>query len=512
MADENPKILELRERRAKAHKAGGEDRIAKFKAKGKLTARERIEAFLDVGSFNEIETYLGHRSEDLGVGPRLEGDGVITGWGTLNGRTVYVYSQDFTVIGGALGEQHGRKIAHLMDLGAAAGCPVIGMIDSGGARINEGVRSLWGYAQIFRRNTMYSGVIPQISIVMGPCAGGAAYSPVVTDLLIMVEQQGYMFLTGPQVIKSVTGEEIDMESLGGAAVHMGTSGTCHFTAPSDQAALDLAKRILSYLPSNNMENPPFVEPSDDPYRMDDDLNNYVPDDPNAPYDMYYILNKVVDAGSFTELLRTFAQNAIIGLARIGGHAVGVVAQQPMVMAGSMEMNSGDKIARFVRFCDAFNIPILTLVDVPGFLPGTVQEWGGIIRNGAKLLFAFAEATVPKVTVILRKAYGGAYCVMSSKHLRGDVNYAWPTAEIAVMGAKGATEILYRSELGDTEKIAERTREYETRFANPFVAAERGFIDEVIMPHSSRKRIARAFAALRTKSGESRWKKHDTMPL
>jgi len=516
MADENPKILELRERRAKAHKAGGEDRIAKFKAKGKLTARERIEAFLDVGSFNEIETYLGHRSEDLGVGPRLEGDGVITGWGTLNGRTVYVYSQDFTVIGGALGEQHGRKIAHLMDLGAAAGCPVIGMIDSGGARINEGVRSLWGYAQIFRRNTMYSGVIPQISIVMGPCAGGAAYSPVVTDLLIMVEQQGYMFLTGPQVIKSVTGEEIDMESLGGAAVHMGTSGTCHFTAPNDQAALDLAKRILSYLPSNNMENPPFVEPSDDPYRMDDDLNNYVPDDPNAPYDMYYILNKVVDAGSFTELLRTFAQNAIIGLARIGGHAVGVVAQQPMVMAGSMEMNSGDKIARFVRFCDAFNIPLVTFCDSPGFLPGVASEHSGVIRHGAKVLFAYSEATVPKIQITTRKGYGGAYIVMSSKLLGADLALAWPTAEIAVMGPEGAANVVYKKQIDAAEdKAAERAKvvkEYRETFLNPYAAAADGYVDDVIEPRETRQRIVRALSALRNKTEAMPAKKHGNIPL
>lgn len=516
MAEEDPRILELRERRAKAQKAGGEERIAKHKAKGRLTARERIAELLDPGSFNEVELYSAHRSEDLGVGDRIATDGVITGFGTLDGRTIYVYAQDFTVMGGSLGEVHGRKIARLMDLAAQNGAPVIGLIDSGGARINEGTRSLWGYAQIFRRNTLYSGVIPQISLVMGPCAGGAAYSPSVQDMIIMVENQAYMFLTGPEVIKSVTGEVIDMESLGGAAVHLGTSGTAHLTAPSDKDAIALARRVLSYLPSNNTENPPYVDTGDDPFRMDEELNHVVPVDPNEPYDMYRVINGVVDHGTFLELQATFATNAIIGLARMGGYTVGIVAQNPSVMAGSMEINSADKIARFVRFCDAFNIPLVTFCDSPGFLPGVAMEHNGVIRHGAKVLFAYSEATVPKIQITTRKGYGGAYIVMSSKLLGGDIAFAWPSAEIAVMGPEGAANVVYRKQIEAAEdKAAERAKMvelYRKTFLNPYAAAADGFIDDVIEPQETRKRVIAALIALRDKAEITPPKKHGNIPL
>jgi len=513
---EDPRILELRERRAKAQKAGGEERIAKHKAKGRLTARERIEELLDAGSFNEVELYSSHRSEDFGVGERIDSDGVITGFGTLDGRTIYVYSQDFTVMGGALGEVHGRKIARLMDLAAQSGAPVIGMIDSGGARIHEGTRSLWGYAQIFRRNTLYSGVIPQISIVMGPCAGGAAYSPTVTDMIIMVEKQAYMFLTGPEVIKSVTGEIIDMESLGGAAVHHGTSGTAHLTAPNDQSAIAVARRVLSYLPSNNTENPPYVETGDDPNRMDEELNHIMPADANEPYDMFRVINGIVDRDTFLELQSTFATNAIIGLSRMGGYTVGIIAQNPAVMAGSMEMNSADKIARFVRFCDAFNIPLVTFCDSPGFLPGVSSEHNGVIRHGAKVLFAYSEATVPKIQITTRKGYGGAYIVMSSKLLGADLAFAWPTAEIAVMGPEGAANVVYRKQIQAAEDpAAERAKmvaEYRKAFLNPYSAAADGYIDDVIEPRETRKRVIVALTALRDKAEATPAKKHGNIPL
>lgn len=516
MADEDPRILELRERRAKAQKAGGEDRIAKYKAKGKLTARERIAELLDAGSFNEIELYSSHRSEDFGVGERIDTDGVITGWGTLEGRTIYVYAQDFTVMGGSLGEIHGRKIARLMDLAAQSGSPVIGLIDSGGARIHEGTRSLWGYAQIFRRNTLYSGVIPQISLVMGPCAGGAAYSPTVTDMIIMVEKQSYMFLTGPEVIKSVTGEVIDMESLGGAAVHLGTSGTAHLTAPSDKEAIALARRILSYLPSNNTENPPYVDTGDDPNRMDEELNHIVPESNTESYNMHEVIDHVVDRGTFVELQTTFATNAIIGLSRMGGYTVGIVAQEPSVMAGAMEMDSADKIARFVRFCDAFNIPLVTFCDSPGFLPGVSSEHNGVIRHGAKVLFAYSEATVPKIQVTTRKGYGGAYIVMSSKLLGADIAFAWPSAEIAVMGPEGAANVVYRRQIEAAEdKAAERAKmveEFRKAFLNPYAAAADGYVDDVIEPRETRKRVIAALVALRDKVEITPAKKHGNIPL
>lgn len=516
MADEDPRILELRERRANAQKAGGEDRIAKYKAKGKLTARERILELLDAGSFNEVELYSSHRSEDFGVGERIDTDGVITGWGTLEGRTIYVYAQDFTVMGGSLGEIHGRKIARLMDLAAQTGSPVIGMIDSGGARIHEGTRSLWGYAQIFRRNTLYSGVIPQISLVMGPCAGGAAYSPTVTDMIIMVEKQSFMFLTGPEVIKSVTGEVIDMESLGGAAVHLGTSGTAHLTAPSDKDAIALARRILSYLPSNNTENPPYVDTGDDPDRMDEELNHIVPESNTESYNMHEVIDHVVDRGTFVELQATFATNAIIGLSRMGGYTVGIVAQEPSVMAGAMEMNSADKIARFVRFCDAFNIPLVTFCDSPGFLPGVSSEHNGVIRHGAKVLFAYSEATVPKIQITTRKGYGGAYIVMSSKLLGADIAFAWPSAEIAVMGPEGAANVVYRRQIEAAEdKAAERAKmveEFRKSFLNPYSAAADGYIDDVIEPRETRKRVIAALIALREKTEVTPAKKHGNIPL
>ncbi len=516
MAEEDPRILELRARRAKAQKAGGEDRIAKHKAKGKLTARERILQLLDANSFNELELYSSHRSEDFGVGERIETDGVITGWGTVNGRVTYIYAQDFTVMGGALGEIHGRKIARLMDLAASAGAPVVGMIDSGGARIHEGVRSLWGYAQIFRRNALYSGVIPQISLVMGPCAGGAAYSPAVSDMIIMVEKQSFMFLTGPEVIKSVTGEIVDFESLGGAAVHLGTSGTAHLTAPNDLEAIATAQRVLSYLPSNNTENPPYMDTGDDPQRMDAALNAIVPLNPSEPYNMHEVVERIVDRGTFLELQATFARNAFVGLARMGGYPVGIVSQEPSVMAGSMEMNSADKIARFVRFCDAFNIPLVTFCDSPGFLPGVTSEHNGVIRHGAKVLFAYSEATVPKIQVVTRKGYGGAFIVMSSKVMGADVAFAWPSAEIAVMGPEGAANIVYRKQIEAAEdKAAERAKmvgEYRKTFLNPYAAAADGYVDDVIEPQETRKRVIAALAALREKTEITPARKHGNIPL
>ncbi len=516
MPEEDPRILELRERRAKAQVAGGEDRIAKHKAKGRLSARERILELLDPGSFNEVELYSSHRSEDFGVGTRIETDGVITGYGSVDGRTIFVYAQDFTVMGGSLGEIHGRKIARIMDLAAQAGAPCIGLIDSGGARIHEGPRSLWGYAQIFRRNVLYSGVIPQIALVMGPCAGGAAYSPSVQDMLIMVEKQSYMFLTGPEVIRSVTGEVIDMESLGGAAVHLGTSGTAHLTAPNDNEAIALVRRVLTYLPSNNTENPPYVDTGDDPERMDDELNSIVPLSPLESYSMHEVIEHIVDRGSFVELMSTFATNAIIGLSRMGGYTVGIVAQEPSVMAGAMEMNSADKIARFVRFCDAFNIPLLTFCDSPGFLPGVASEHNGVIRHGAKVLFAYSEATVPKIQITTRKGYGGAYIVMSSTMLGADLAFAWPSAEIAVMGPEGAANVLYRKQIEAAEdKEAERAKvveEFRQKFLNPYAAAADGYIDDVIEPRETRKRVIAAFAALRQKVETLPPKKHGNMPV
>ncbi|TWG53730.1 acyl-CoA carboxylase subunit beta [Aminobacter sp. J44] len=507
-------ILEqLAERRAKAWEGGGPKRIAAQHAKGKLTARERIEVLLDEGSFEEYDMYVTHRAVDFGMAAQqYPGDGVVTGWGTINGRMVYVFSQDFTVLGGSLSETHAQKICKIMDMAMRNGAPVIGLNDSGGARIQEGVASLAGYAEVFRRNSEASGVIPQISVIMGPCAGGAVYSPALTDFIFMVRDSSYMFVTGPDVVKTVTNEIVTAEELGGARTHTQKSSVADGAYDDDIEALEQVRRLFDFLPLSNREKPPVRPFHDDPARIDMKLDTLIPDSATKPYDMKELILALADEGDFFEIQEAYAKNIIIGLMRMEGQTVGVVANQPMVLAGCLDIDSSRKAARFVRFCDAFNIPILTLVDVPGFLPGTAQEYGGVIKHGAKLLFAYSQATVPMVTLITRKAYGGAYDVMASKHIGADINYAWPTAEIAVMGAKGATEILYRSELGDAEKIAARTKEYEVNFANPFKAAERGFIDEVIMPHSSRRRIARAFAMLRTKKQEQPWKKHDTMPL
>ncbi len=506
-------LQELDARRAAARLGGGQKRIDAQHAKGKLTARERIDLLLDEGSFEEFDTFVAHRCTDFGMeDSRPHGDGVVTGWGTVNGRMVYVFSQDFTVFGGSLSETHAQKICKIMDMAMQNGAPVIGINDSGGARIQEGVASLAGYAEVFQRNIMASGVIPQISVIMGPCAGGAVYSPAMTDFIFMVKDSSYMFVTGPDVVKTVTNEQVTAEELGGATTHTRKSSVADAAFENDVETLAEVRRLVDFLPLSNRERAPVRPFFDDPGRIEESLDTLIPDNPNQPYDMKELIVKTADEGDFYELQAEFAKNIITGFIRLEGQTVGVVANQPMVLAGCLDIDSSRKAARFVRFCDAFEIPILTFVDVPGFLPGTSQEFGGVIKHGAKLLFAFGEATVPKVTVITRKAYGGAYDVMSSKHLRGDFNYAWPTAQIAVMGAKGATEILYRAELDDAEKIAGRTREYEARFANPFVAAERGFIDEVIMPHSTRRRVARAFASLRGKKQSNPWKKHDNIPL
>ncbi|WP_234853345.1 acyl-CoA carboxylase subunit beta [Paracoccus everestensis] len=506
-------LQELEDRRTQARLGGGQRRIDAQHARGKLTARERTELLLDEGSFEEFDMFVTHRSTDFGMeADRPYGDGVVTGWGTINGRMVYVFSQDFTVFGGSLSETHAQKICKIMDMAMQNGAPVIGLNDSGGARIQEGVASLAGYADVFQRNIMASGVVPQISVIMGPCAGGAVYSPAMTDFIFMVKDTSYMFVTGPDVVKTVTNEVVTAEQLGGASTHTKKSSVADGAFEDDVEALSEIRRLFDFLPLNNRDKAPVRPFFDDPARIEESLDTLIPDNPNQPYDMKELIVKVADEGDFYEIQKDFAGNIITGFVRIEGRTVGVVANQPMVLAGCLDIDSSRKAARFVRFCDAFEIPILTFVDVPGFLPGTGQEYGGVIKHGAKLLFAYGEATVPKVTVITRKAYGGAYDVMASKHLRGDFNYAWPTAEIAVMGAKGAVEILYRSELGDTDKIAARTRDYEGRFANPFVAAEKGFIDEVIQPHSTRKRIARAFASLRTKQLSNPWKKHDNIPL
>ena len=506
-------LAELEDRRAAARLGGGTRRIEAQHARGKLTARERIELLLDEGSFEEFDMFVAHRCTDFGMEEdRPAGDGVVTGWGTINGRMVYVFSQDFTVFGGSLSETHAQKICKIMDMALQNGAPVIGINDSGGARIQEGVASLAGYAEVFQRNVMASGVVPQISLIMGPCAGGAVYSPAMTDFIFMVKDTSYMFVTGPDVVKTVTNEVVTAEELGGASTHTRKSSVADGAFENDVEALYEVRRLFDFLPMSNRDRAPTRPFFDDPARIEESLDTLIPDNPNQPYDMKELIQKVADEGDFFEVQKDFAANIIIGFIRIEGQTVGVVANQPMVLAGCLDIDSSRKAARFVRFCDAFEIPILTLVDVPGFLPGTSQEYGGVIKHGAKLLFAYGEATVPKVTVITRKAYGGAYDVMSSKHLRGDFNYAWPTAEIAVMGAKGAVEILYRSELADREKIAQRTKDYEDRFANPFVAAEKGFIDEVIQPRSTRRRVARAFASLRNKQQTNPWKKHDNIPL
>jgi propionyl-CoA carboxylase beta chain len=507
-------ILEqLEARRAVARAGGGERRVQAQHAKGKLTARERVELLLDEGSFEEFDMFVAHRCTDFGMEKdRPPGDGVVTGWGTINGRQVYVFSQDFTVMGGSVSETHGAKICKIMDMAMQNGAPVIGINDSGGARIQEGVASLAAYGEVFQRNIEASGVVPQISLIMGPCAGGAVYSPAMTDFIFMVKDSSYMFVTGPDVVKTVTNEVVTAEELGGATTHTRKSSVADGAFENDVEALAEIRRLFDFLPLNNRQKPPVRPFFDDPARIESSLDTLVPDNPNQPYDMKELILKVADEGDFFEIQKDFAANIIIGFIRLEGQTVGVVANQPMVLAGCLDIDASRKAARFVRFCDAFEIPILTFVDVPGFLPGTGQEYGGVIKHGAKLLFAYGEATVPKVTVLTRKTYGGAYVVMASKHLKADFNYAWPTAEVAVMGAKGAVEILYRSELGEPEKIAARVKDYEDRFANPFVAAEKGFIDEVIMPHSTRRRVARAFAALRGKKAAMPWKKHDNIPL
>ena len=506
-------LQELDNRRAGARMGGGATRIEGQHAKGKLTARERIDLLLDEGSFEEYDMFVTHRCTDFGMpDSRPAGDGVVTGWGTINGRLVYVFSQDFTVLGGSVSATHAQKICKIMDMAMQNGAPVIGLNDSGGARIQEGVDSLAGYGEVFQRNIMASGVVPQISVIMGPCAGGAVYSPAMTDFIFMVKDSSYMFVTGPDVVKTVTNEVVTAEELGGATTHTRKSSVADAAFENDVEALAEVRRLVDFLPANNREKPPVRPFFDDVDRIEDSLDTLIPANPNQPYDMKELILKIADEGDFYEIQAEFAKNMITGFIRLEGRTVGVVANQPMVLAGVLDIDSARKAARFVRFCDAFEIPILTLVDVPGFLPGTKQEYDGVIKHGAKLLFAYGEATVPKVTVITRKAYGGAYVVMASKHLRADVNYAWPTSEIAVMGAKGATEIIHRGDLGDAAKTAAHTAEYEARFANPFVAAERGFIDEVIQPRSTRKRVSRAFAMLRNKVQTMPWKKHDNIPL
>ena len=506
-------IEELEKKRAAARLGGGQRRIDAQHEKGKLTARERIELLLDPDSFEEFDMFVEHDCADFGMDEqRIPGDGVVTGHGTINGRLVFVFSQDFTVFGGSLSAAHAGKICKIMDHAMRVGAPVIGISDSGGARIQEGIDSLAGYAEVFQRNVLASGVVPQISLVMGPCAGGAVYSPAMTDFIIMVEDSSYMFVTGPDVVKTVTHEQVTHEELGGALTHTTKSGIADLAFENDVEALAQTRRFVDFLPASNREAPP-TRPTEDPAdRVEESLDTLVPANPNQPYDMAELITKVVDEGDFFELGPDYAKNIIIGFGRMEGSTVGVVANQPMVLAGCLDIDSSRKAARFVRFCDCFNIPIVTFVDVPGFLPGTAQEYGGIIKHGAKLLFAYAEATVPKVTVITRKAYGGAYDVMSSKHLRGDVNYAWPTAEIAVMGPKGAVEIIFRADLGDAAKIEKRAEEYRDKFANPFIAGHRGFIDDVIMPRNTRRRICRALAMLDGKELENPWKKHANIPL
>ena len=506
-------ILKLDEKREQARLGGGQRRIDAQHKRGKLTARERLELLLDEGSFEEWDMFKEHRCTDFGMADEsVPGDGVVTGYGTINGRLVFVFSQDFTVFGGSLSESHAEKICKVMDQAMKVGAPVIGLNDSGGARIQEGVASLGGYAEVFQRNVMASGVIPQISLIMGPCAGGAVYSPAMTDFIFMVRDSSYMFVTGPEVVKTVTHEEVTAEDLGGATTHTTKSGVADLAFENDVDALMYTRRLFNYLPLSNREKAP-VRPSSDPAdRPDPSLDTLVPANANQPYDMKELILKMVDDGDFFEIQPDNAKNIIVGFARMEGSTVGIVANQPLVLAGCLDIKSSIKAARFVRFCDAFSIPVITLVDVPGFMPGTSQEYGGIIKHGAKLLYAYAEATVPKVTLITRKAYGGAYDVMSSKHLRGDVNFAWPSAEIAVMGPKGAVEIIFREEKNDPAKITAREAEYREKFANPFIAGKRGFIDDVIMPSETRKRICRSLAMLRDKQIENPWRKHGNMPL
>ncbi len=506
-------LKRLEENRQAARLGGGERRINAQHAKGKLTARERIELLLDQGSFEEWDMFVEHRCADFGMDKHsIPGDGVVTGYGTVNGRLVFVFSQDFTVFGGSLSEAHAEKICKIMDQAMKVGAPVIGLNDSGGARIHEGVASLGGYAEVFQRNVMASGVVPQISLIMGPCAGGAVYSPAMTDFIFMVRDSSYMFVTGPDVVKTVTHEVVSAEELGGAVTHSSVSGVADRAFENDLEALMMVRRFINYLPANNTQSPPLRPSEDSPERIEKSLDTLIPENSAMPYNMSELILKIVDDEDFFEIKPDFAKNIIVGLARMDGHPVGLVANQPMVLAGCLDIDSSLKAARFVRFCDCFNIPVITLVDVPGFMPGTDQEYGGIIKHGAKLLYAYAEATIPKVTVITRKAYGGAYDVMSSKHLRGDVNFAWPSAEIAVMGPKGAVEIIFREDAHDPEKLDARTEQYREQFANPFIAGHRGYIDDVISPHSTRKRICRSLAMLRDKSLDNPWKKHGNLPL
>lgn len=507
-------ILEkLEDMRASARLGGGLGRIEAQHKKGKLTARERLEVLLDPGSFEEWDTFVEHRCHDFGMEKnKIPGDGVITGYGTIQGRMVFVFSQDFTVFGGSLSETHAEKIVKIMEKAVQVGAPIIGLNDSGGARIQEGVESLAGYAAVFQKNVQASGVVPQISVIMGPCAGGAVYSPAMTDFIFMVKDSSYMFVTGPDVVKTVTHEAVTHEQLGGATVHTAKSSVADLAFDNDVETLLEIRRFFNFLPLSNREQSPIRQTPDSPDRQNLSLDKLVPRDPAKGYDMKDLIYKIVDEGDFFEIQPTFAANIIVGFARLEGQTVGIVANQPLVLAGCLDIDSSRKAARFVRFCDCFNIPLITFVDVPGFLPGTTQEHGGIIKHGAKLLFAFAEATVPKVTVITRKAYGGAYDVMSSKHLRGDVNFAWPSAEIAVMGPKGAVEIMFRQEAEDKKKLAEYAEEYREKFANPLVAASRGYIDDVIMPHTTRTRLCRSLRMLRNKRLEKIWKKHDNIPL
>ncbi|MCY4537401.1 MAG: acyl-CoA carboxylase subunit beta [Chloroflexi bacterium] len=513
----SPKIEQLRAKRAQSQMGGGEARIKRQHDQGKKTARERLEMLLDPGSFREVDAFVHHHNNKFGLeNSKPLSDSVVTGWGTIDGRLVYVYSQDFTVMGGSLSEAHADKILKIMDMAIKVGAPVIGLNDSGGARIQEGVESLGGYADIFLQNTLASGVIPQISVIMGPCAGGAVYSPALTDYIIMVKDSSYMFITGPDVVKQVLNEDVSFEDLGGASVHASKSGVCHFVADDEAQSLILVRELLSYLPQNNMEDPPVIATTDDPLRTESALDAIVPENPNQPYDMKKVIELVVDDGHFFEVHEEFAGNIVVGYARLGGSAVGIVANQPTVLAGVLDINASVKAARFVRTCDAFNVPLITFVDVPGYLPGTDQEHNGIIMSGAKLLYAFCEATVPKLTVTTRKSYGGAYCVMNSKHIRADLNIAWPTAEIAVMGPEGAVEIIYRRELKEAEDPAARKKElaedYRETFANPYIAASRGFIDDVIEPHNTRARLINALQVFQNKRDENLPKKHGNIPL
>ncbi len=506
-------VEELERRRADARLGGGVKRIDAQHKRGKLTARERIDLLMDENSFEEFDMYVEHRCTEFGMETtKIPGDGVVTGWGTINGRVVYVFAKDFTVFGGSLSKSHAEKMTKIQDMALKNRAPIIGLFDAGGARIQEGVDALGGYGEVFTRNVLASGVIPQISVIMGPCAGGDVYSPAMTDFIFMVRDTSYMFVTGPDVVKTVTNETVTAEELGGAKVHTSKSSIADNAYENDLEALLQMRRLMDFLPSNNLDGVPELPTADPADRIEASLNTLIPTNPNTPYDIKELIVKTVDEGDFFEIQENFAGNIVTGFARLEGRTVGIVANQPMVLAGVLDSDASRKGARFVRFCDCFEIPLVTFVDVPGFLPGTAQEYGGLIKHGAKLLFAYTEATVPKITVITRKAYGGAYDVMSSKHIRGDVNYAWPTAEIAVMGAKGAAEILYRSELGDPAKIQKRIDEYQARFANPFVAAERGYIDEVIVPANTRKRICRALNMLRNKTLENPWKKHDNIPL